>query len=91
MNERSRRVLYLVGAIYLVYLGIKLISEQLQAPTSNAVVAWAGAILFLVFGVGLAISTLKKFVVDFKEQEADESGDEIETVEVIEEKEEIEE
>ena len=74
MNERSRRVLHLVGGMYLIYLGIQLISQQLKAPTSNAMIAWAGAVLFIIFGASFAFMSIKKFVKDFKEQEADESG-----------------
>ena len=91
MNDRSRRVLHMVGGVYLVYLGIQLISQQLKSPTSNAMIAWAGAVLFIIFGAAFVVLSIKKFVKDFNEQEADESGDIVETVEVIEEKEEIEE
>ena len=71
MNDRSRRVLHLVGGMYLIYLGIQLISEQLKAPTSNAIIAWAGAVLFLIFGAIFAFRSIKKFVVDYKEQETE--------------------
>ena len=84
MNDRSRRVLHIVGGAYLIYLGIQLISEQLKAPTSNATIAWIGAVLFLICGVAFVAMSIKKFVKDYHEQDVEEDD----VVEVIEENEE---
>ena len=79
MDNRSRRVLHLVAGMYLVYLSVKLIVDQLNAPTSNAVVAWGAAIAFGVFGIYIIINYIRKSIKDFHEQEN-------EVVEEIEEK-----
>ena len=82
MNDKSRRVLRLVAGMYLVYLSYRLISEQLQNATSNAIVAWAAAIAFGVFGIYVIINYFRTSVKDFHEQENETE----ETVEEIEEK-----
>ena len=73
MDNRSRRVLHLVAGIYLIYLSGKLITDQLQAPTSNAIIAWAAAIAFGVFGIFIVIRYFRTSVKDYHEQENQES------------------
>ena len=72
MNNRSRKVLYVVAGIYLIYLSFNLISEQLKGATSNAAVAWAAGITFGVFGIYIIINYIRASVKDFHEQEKSE-------------------
>lgn len=70
----------------MIYTGGNLIAGQLKAPTSNAPIAWICAVLFIVFGIYLAIDYVRKSMKEFKEENNEEQIEE--QIEVEEEKDE---
>lgn len=51
MNDNSRRALYLVAGVYLVYLGGKLVWQFIKGIGGNPAVSIIGGVVFLFAGI----------------------------------------
>lgn len=88
MNHKSRKVLYLVAGIYLLYLSFQLITGAVEGNNGNVVVSVIGGGLFLILGIFLIVDYIRNLKRGFDSEEPEEEQN---TEVVIEEKEEEEE
>ena len=88
MNHKSRKVLYLVAGIYLLYLSFQLITGAVEGNNGNVVVSVIGGVLFLILGILLIVDYIRNLKRGFDSEEPEE---EQKTEVAIEEKEEEEE
>lgn len=59
MNENSRRALYLVAGMYLIYLGGKLVWQFMKGTGGNPTVSIIGGVIFLFVGVFLVVDYIR--------------------------------
>ena len=59
MNDNSRRALYLVSGIYLVYLGGKLVWQFIKGIGGNPAVSIIGGVAFLFAGIFLVVDYIR--------------------------------
>lgn len=59
MNDNSRRALYLVAGIYLVYLGGKLVWQFIKGIGGNPAVSIIGGVAFLFAGIFLVVDYIR--------------------------------
>ena len=59
MNDNSRRALYLVAGVYLVYLGGKLVWQFLKGIGGNPAVSIIGGVVFLFAGIFLVVDYIR--------------------------------
>ena len=88
MNHKSRKVLYLVAGIYLLYLSFQLITGAVEGNNGNVVVSVIGGVLFLILGILLIADYIRNLKRGFDSEEPEEEQN---TEDAIEEKEEEEE
>lgn len=88
MNHKSRKVLYLVAGIYLLYLSFQLITGAVEGNNGNVVVSVIGGVLFLILGILLIADYIRNLKRGFDSEEPEEEQN---TELAIEEKEEEEE
>lgn len=88
MNHKSRKVLYLVAGIYLLYLSFQLITGAVEGNNGNVVVSVIGGVLFLILGILLIVDYIRNLKRGFDSEEPEEEQN---TEDAIEEKEEEEE
>lgn len=88
MNHKSRKVLYLVAGIYLLYLSFQLITGAVEGNNGNVVVSVIGGGLFLILGILLIVDYIRNLKRGFDSEEPEEEQN---TEVSIEEKEEEEE
>ena len=59
MNDNSRRALYLVAGVYLVYLGGKLVWQFINGIGGNPAVSSIGGVVFLFAGIFLVVDYIR--------------------------------
>ena len=59
MNDNSRRALYLVAGVYLVYLGGKLVWQFIKGIGGNPAVSIIGGVGFLFAGIFLVVDYIR--------------------------------
>lgn len=86
MNKKTRHGIWLVAGGYLGYTGISLIMQVMKEKPDHYIGFVAAGVIFTIFGVAVAIRSIKGLM-EPNEEETDEEG----TPEGIEEQEEMEE
>lgn len=72
MKNKSRKVLYLVAGLYLLYLSFYLISGVVEGSNGNVVASVAAGILFVAAGLWLIVDFVKALKKGFDEEEQEE-------------------
>lgn len=76
MKNKSRKVLYLVAGLYLLYLSFNLISGAVEGSNGNVVASVAAGILFVAAGLWLIVDFVKALKKGFDEEEQEEKEEE---------------
>lgn len=72
MKNKSRKVLYLVAGLYLLYLSFHLISGVVEGSNGNVVASVAAGILFVAAGLWLIVDFVKALKKGFDEEAQEE-------------------
>ena len=76
MKNKSRKVLYLVAGLYLLYLSFYLISGVVEGSNGNVVASVAAGILFVAAGLWLIVDFVKALKKGFDEEAQEEKEEE---------------
>lgn len=76
MNEKSKQMIHLIAGVYLIYLGVNLVTGVVEERPGNMVFMIVAGVLFVVIGAAFSVLSIKRMRMkeeDSAEDPADES------------------